>query len=314
MKSITIMGLFRATRHHLLLLTTLIVVGLLWWLLAKPVFDYTAKNGTVTIVKFNKLRHTVIIPEYIDGLPVTSIGNYAFLNCGTLRQVTIPNAVTSIGVGAFSRCSSLSRVALGAGVTNINDFAFFGCRRLSRVAIPGGVTNIGRDAFQECTRLVEIAINSNNVLYSSLDGVLFDKHQTTIIQCPQGRSGHYAIPGGVIYIGDVAFRGCQKLTEVTMPDSVIRIGSGAFDACLRLTDVVISKNVASIGFSAFNNCPKLAEIYFRGDAPHIDGSRVFGYLGQTPIIFHLPEAQGWGTTFGGRPTVEWEPGRAGIVR
>ena len=43
-----------------------------------------------------------------------------------------------------------------------------------------------------------------NSVYSSVDGVLFDKSQTTLIQCPGGKAGSYTIPNSVTSIGDDA--------------------------------------------------------------------------------------------------------------
>ena len=63
-----------------------------------------------------------------------------------------------------------------------------------------------------------------NSVYSSVDGVLFNKSQTTLIQYPGGKAGSYTIPNSVTSIGDYAFSGCTSLTSVTIPNSVTSIG------------------------------------------------------------------------------------------
>ena len=61
-----------------------------------------------------------------------------------------------------------------------------------------------------------------------------------------GKSGGYAIPGGVTSIGDHAFFYCTNLTGVTIPNSVTNIGDYAFDDCLGLTGIIIPNSVANM--------------------------------------------------------------------
>lgn len=56
----------------------------------------------VLVECLNRDLKRIVVP---DG--VTSIGNYAFLNCSSLTSVTIPNSVTSIGNWAFYGCDNL---------------------------------------------------------------------------------------------------------------------------------------------------------------------------------------------------------------
>ena len=90
-----------------------------------------------------------------------------------------------------------------------------------------------------------------NSVYSSVDGVLFNKNQTTLIQCPGGKAGSYTIPNSVTSIGDCAFVDCTSLTSVTIPNSVTSIGDEAFSGCTSLTNVTIPNSVTSIGDEAF---------------------------------------------------------------
>lgn len=60
--------------------------------------------------------------------------------------------------------------------------------------------------------------------------------------------------GAVTTIGDYAFRGCSRMTSVTIPDSVTSIGNNAFLGCGGLSDFTISTSITSIGNSAFQGC------------------------------------------------------------
>ena len=45
---------------------------------------------------------------------VTSIGDYAFSNCSSLKSISLPSSVTSIGKRAFVDCSNLATVTMEA--------------------------------------------------------------------------------------------------------------------------------------------------------------------------------------------------------
>lgn len=81
---------------------------------------------------------------------VTSIGDYAFWDCGTMTSVSIGNSVISISERAFWGCSGLTSVSIGNSVTAIGDYTFFGCSGLTSVVIPNSVTSIGEGTFAYC--------------------------------------------------------------------------------------------------------------------------------------------------------------------
>ena len=85
----------------------------------------------------------IVIPDYYNGLPVTSIGESAFSVCSNITVVTIGNNITSIGMGAFIGCGNLIDVTIPDSVTYIGDYAFSGCDNLANIIIPEGVTYVG---------------------------------------------------------------------------------------------------------------------------------------------------------------------------
>ena len=189
------------------------------------------KNGVLYIDDCLIDGHDEGLPEnYTIREGTRVIADSAFLDCGDLTGITIPDSVTSIGADAFSYCESLTSIA-----------------------IPNSVTNIGERAFEVCDNLTEIKVDASNKNYSSQDGVLFNKNKTELIQYPAGKSGaSYDIPNGVTIIGNYAFRGCDSLTSVTIPAGVTSIGESAFEFCAGLTSVTIPDSVTSIGGYAFD--------------------------------------------------------------
>jgi hypothetical protein len=130
-------------------------------------FTYTNTNGTITITGYTGPGGAVNIPSTFIGLPVTSIGDFAFESNTNMRSVTIPDSVTNIGGWAFAECASLASITIGNGVTAIGGLAFNGCTSLTRVDIPDSVTSIGDGlapaggAFGFCSSLTNVTMGKN---------------------------------------------------------------------------------------------------------------------------------------------------------
>jgi hypothetical protein len=273
--------------------------AILLFLLALPVtsraqFLFETNANAITITAYTGPGGEVDIPGTITDLPVVSIQYQAFgfscPLCTLVTAVTIPNSVTNIGGGAFSSCPNLTNLALGNGVIFIGMDAFRGCP-LTSITLP-------------------------NSLRTMASGVFYGAPLTSV-----------TLPDSLTYLGIMAFEGCGSLTNVTIgnglrqingltftrtaltgvtiPDNVTNIGNSAFERCTRLTSVTIGTNLASIDYTAFQSCTNLRALYFKGNAPSL-GSAVFD--GDTnATVYYLPGTTGWGPTFGGLPTVMWNP-------
>ena len=259
-------------------------------------------DGTLEITKYAGNSATCVIPGEINGKKVTEIGDSAFKGCTELTSITIPDGVTGIGNKAFSDCTSLETVTIPASVTYVRDSAFYGCTSLKSVTIPESVTYIGGYAFAECYSLKYADIPANvsgiglspfcncrslenintdeaNKWYTTVDGVLYDKDKTELINYPAGKKdSSYVIPEGIRTIREKAFYGCLNLCELTIPDSVTEIESGAFECSSLISDeygtikyvdgwvvgsghtanVVLKDGTRGIAFEAFS-CDEIIE-------------------------------------------------------
>ena len=139
------------------------------------------------------------------------------MNCPDLISISIPNTVTSIGGYAFHDCTGLTSITIPNSVTSIGICAFFGCSSLNLINVASGSTH-----------------------YSSIEGVLYDYDQRTLIQCPATKPS-ISIPNSVIAISECALSYCSRLTSVTISNNVIYIGDNAFYNCSSLNSI----NVAS---------------------------------------------------------------------
>lgn len=137
----------------------------------------------------------VVIPEQIEGIPVTEIAESAFAGNDVIRYLSIPDSVTVIGeyavsrafnletavlpksmpeipAGMFEGCRSLRTIELPADLTYIGDMAFSGCTVLGRVYVPATVNHIGFDAFAACEKLLlDCADNNFAAGYAEVNGI-----------------------------------------------------------------------------------------------------------------------------------------------
>jgi hypothetical protein len=253
---------------------------------------------------------------------VTNIGNYAFENCSGLTDLTLGSLVAVIGDSAFEDCAQLTSMAIPASVTNLGNAIFSGCGSLTAIvvdgqnpaysstdgilfnksqtmlfqmparfagnfALPDSVTMIANGALAGCPQLTAITASGKNLSFTTLNGVLFDKSVTTLLQFPGAVGGSYTVSNGITSLGNTAFWGCSNLTSLNIPASVTNVGS-----------------------TTFQFCPHTG-IYFAGNAPRISGSGIihpgvvipiFGnsfYNSTSAAVYYLPGTTGWGATFDG---------------
>ncbi len=115
--------------------------------------------------------------------------------------------MNEIESGAFRGCSSLTSIKLPVSLSRIDGYAFSGCSSLTSIELPASVNEIGSSVFEDCINLKEINVDGNNINYESKDGILYDKNQTKLICCPQGKAGDIVIPASVTSIGCYTFSG-----------------------------------------------------------------------------------------------------------
>lgn len=159
---------------------------------------------------------------------VTKIATWAFNECNTLTEVTLPNTVDEIGYQAFFKCSNLTNVTIPEGVKKIGQAAFYGCSQLTSITIPSTITNM------------DTAFSGNTAL------------------------SHVTLTNGISKISSNAFERCTGLTEVEIPASVDQICPFAFNGCTSLTSVTLEKNINIINSNSFKDCTELNDVKYNG--------------------------------------------------
>lgn len=200
----------------------------------------------------------------------------AFRKCKNVKSITIPDSVKYIGKENFVGCSSLEKIYIGSGVEDISDSPFY-------FEIEG----------TPCGQLKSIDVSKDNKCFTSVDGVLFSKDLTQLIQYPYGKKQkEYTVPDSVTYIYPGAFRYCNGLTELTigrgitvidfimlygndnietviLPDTLTKLDGGAFKySGIKYID--IPDSVTCLGSEAMTGCFRLETVNIGKGVSYID--------------------------------------------
>lgn len=182
------------------------------------------------------------VTEFTVPQRFTRLGNDAFKG-SALRQITIPGSIATVGNSCFANCSQLMAVTIEEGVQSLGDSCFAGSTLMLRqVEIPASVSYIGEQAFyinawQTYGNLKSIDVDPNNRNYTSVDGVLYNKAMTRLMQCPGRFVGELVIPEGVTETADYSISYCSDITRVVVPSTMQRLGEFFLNNCPRVTEL-----------------------------------------------------------------------------
>ena len=199
----------------------------------KPVvtFDISATyNGDTYILVDNNGRYALI-----DFIPTQ-----------TTAALTIPATVSTVEIGDISIYSIESGAFSAVSET------------MKSLTLSSTIAQLNRTALSECTALENIYAGTDNVYFTSIDGVLYSEDSKMLVKYPIGRSGQFDMSGAAyestIGIAAGAFANATKLTQIIFPTSLMVIDSTAFANCSQLNTVEFTGNTPPIlmGTSIFN--------------------------------------------------------------
>lgn len=237
-------------------------------------FQYEIVGDAVKITRFIGSATVVKIPDTIEDTPVAIIGRKSFSQSRDFTAVILPKTTKIIESEAFFNCSWLRHITIPEGVDRIDEGAFAGCA-LTEVFLPASVTHFSNAAYQ-CPTLVSIGVDPANQVFTSIDGILYDKQVTAVLRCPEGRTKAVSLPSTVHHVGRMAFHHCLNLSSITLPDGVDFIGQMAFYRCTNLERISIPRGVQKIEAQTFVDCPRLKSISLPEGLEEIDDGVFWG--------------------------------------
>lgn len=209
-------------------------------------FYYQKYSDRIVISGLKSEPSELVIPESIDGLPVTKIQMYSF-NYLSIKSVTFPDSLKEIDSYSFTDCTNLTEVTLPKNIERLGFHVFENCTSLKTINFPDHLVKTSDFTFDNTPWLEAQRKNDPLVI---VNGALVDARTTT---------GDVKVPSEVKYVASGAFSKNDKVTSVVLPMGVTVIEDNTFWMCSNLTSVDI-KGAENLGITAFGYCEKLNDL------------------------------------------------------
>lgn len=236
-------------------------------------FAYTADGGEVTITEYIGTSEHVLIPDTIDGLPVTALGHRAFYE-KHVTTVVVPDSVTEIGAACFSGDNYLVSLKLPDGLKRLPPASLESCMRLydfdlpqslekiyssvfefnyylTHLTLPSSLTEIEQQNFIGLYGLQSLTLAEDNEAFKldETNGLLMTADGTRLLHCFSDivPAEEIILPEGLKTVDPFAFHYDYDVKRIVLPEGVETIGAMAFAMCPNLTEIVIPASVTDIG-------------------------------------------------------------------
>ena len=197
----------------------------------RTIWSYTfevLEDGSARIIAYRGTDIELVIPDELDGYPVTEIGDGVFQLKQKLTSVVIPEGVVSIGLRAFSSCDGITSMTLPKTLKSIGNRAFSNCKGLRSLVLPVGLESMGENPFALCDNLSDVTFAGPNEVYEVRDGALINKAEKKLVSwLHQMDNGGYAVPEDIRVIGRSAFVEARELATVKLPEGLEIIEAAA---------------------------------------------------------------------------------------
>ncbi|MDD5993765.1 MAG: leucine-rich repeat domain-containing protein, partial [Clostridiales bacterium] len=202
-------------------------------------------ENTLTISgkgNIKKLEDVEAMEPYFDTIKKVimtgkvELATYLFTPLTNLVEADLSeNSVLKLTSSSFYRCKKMQKVSLPETLTTIEHGAFLSCMSLKEITLPPNLKSMGQQVFRECSSLEKIVI-----------------------------------PKSITCVDDGSFYKCTSLKEIELPEGITNIDYFAFNETA-ISEIELPNSLEYIDSEAFSACSNLKNIYFRGNAPTIEG-------------------------------------------
>ena len=222
-----------------------------WYISRANALNVTISDGVTSVGEYAFMDCTGLT-SVIGLASVTTIPQNVFMNCSALTVIGLSN-ITSVGSNAFSGCSSL-QIADLRSVTSIENYAFQNCSGIKELVLPASIAT-GQLMFPGCTGLTSVSFSGS--------GDLTGYTSTTCVYTPWYLSRtndiDFSISSDITSVGAYVFYNQINMTALPDMPSVTTIGAYAFSGCTSLLSADLS-NVTSLDNNAFAGCSGLSTL------------------------------------------------------
>ncbi len=221
---------------------------------------FSSKDGVLfegTTLLAYPIGHTRT--SYTAPSGTTEVAQDAFYNCQNLTSLSFPDSLEVVEGSAFEACSNLANLQLGAGLQSLTLYALENCHVLTKLTLPRYVSVLsGGSIFLSALESITITGSTADDEWYTVDGVLYhnDPYKgLTLARYPAAKDADtFAIPEGVVIVGESAFWDAAKLTQITFPSTLTIIENTAFTGCSGIAELVLPANVKKLDSYAFQTC------------------------------------------------------------
>ncbi|MCQ3035709.1 MAG: leucine-rich repeat protein, partial [Bacilli bacterium] len=141
----------------------------------------------------------------------------------------------------------------GRKVTKISNSAFNYRTSLVSVNLPATIKELSGQAFAGAYKVNEVNIDSNNLNFVSINGIVFSKSKDVLVYYPIRANQNYTVPNTVKKIGDYAFYDHKDmgLKSINLNEGLEEIGAYAFARNELLASITFPSTLKKIGKAAF---------------------------------------------------------------
>lgn len=181
------------------------------------------EESRLTFIEMSAFRQSgiesIVIPKSVTNDTENyepAIRRRAFEGCIELKSITFESGNNQIAIGkyAFKDCTALESIELPAALASIYIEEYEYVPALAR---DGEEITSRVNVFDGCEKLASITVAGTNALFASENGMLYTSDFSTLIKCPQGKTGEFALRSSLKTFADGSLAGLSGITSISVP-------------------------------------------------------------------------------------------------